>query len=93
MIAQIEIFGREKCGICQRFAKRVEEMGFSYNKYNIDNYIVLHDNWRNDGSVEIMAAMHALNNSYPPVIKVNKKFRTFSEAINLLKGIKNGKNK
>ena len=87
----IYIWGREKCGICERFIKRVLDMGFQYTKYNIDNYIVLHDNWRNDDSVAILASMHFHGNSYPPVIRIDNNFMTFAGALNLLKGVKDGK--
>lgn len=88
---EIDIWGREGCGICKRFIERVEKMGFAYYKHDIDKYIVLHDNWRDDHSVEILASMHLHGNSYPPVVAINKEFMTFAGAINLLKDAKNGK--
>jgi hypothetical protein len=92
-MVDIVIWGRDKCGICDRFIKRVVDMGFQCVKHNIDNYITLHDGWRNDQSVEILVAMHCYGNGYPPVVKINEKFMTFSGAINFLKGVKDDKTK
>jgi hypothetical protein len=88
---KIDIWGRENCGICKRFIDRVEKLGYSYIKHNIDKYIVLHDNWRLDRSVEILAAMHCFGNGYPPVVAIDDKFLTFAGALNLLKDVKDGK--
>lgn len=88
---KIDIWGRDNCDVCKRFIKRVMDMGFSYILHNIDHYIVLHDGWRNDQSVEVLAAMHCLGNSYPPVVAIDSKFMTFAGALNFLKGVKDGK--
>ena len=87
----INIWGREGCGICKRFMKRLDDMGFLYNKHDIDKKIVHHDGWKSDGSVSVLAAMHCYNNSYPPVIEINGIFMSFAGAINFLKGVKDGK--
>lgn len=89
----IDIYGRETCDVCKRFKKRVSDMGFEYNSHNIDEKINHHDGWKNDGSVEILAAMHSINDGYPPVTKIDGKFMSFSASINFLKGVKNEQDK
>jgi hypothetical protein len=89
----IDIYGRDTCDVCNRFKKRVSDMGFKYNSHNIDEKINHHEGWKTDGSIEVLAAMHCINDSHLPVAKIDGKFMNFSSSINFLKGVKDEQNK
>jgi glutaredoxin len=89
-IPVIIIYGRENCDVCNRFKKRIDELGFKYEFKNFDDVTKFNNNWKTNGSVDILAAYYSINDGHLPVIVIDGQYHTFASAINHLKDIKNG---
>ena len=59
-------------------------MGLSFETHDIAAMMEMHDGWREDGSVELMAA-HALLEQKLPVIKIDDKYYDYPGAMRRLR--------
>lgn len=79
----ITIYGRDKCEECAKVKKRIAGADMEYKEENIDNYITPHPGWRDDNSIDIMAALLDANNDLP-VIRIENEFYTCREGMIVL---------
>ena len=79
----IKVYGKEGCGRCTAAKDKLKMMGFKYEEHDLRYHTALHDNWRNDGSIELLAA-HAEDDSLP-LIRIGEKFHDYAGAMKALK--------
>ncbi len=82
-----EIYGKENCGICEAAKEKFDLLGVPYEFFNVDEFSMLHDGWRTDGSVARVAAL-ALNNQTIPTIVIDGMPYTYGDAMRRLKNRK-----
>jgi len=51
----VKIFGKEGCNRCETAKQHLGDMGIKYEYHTLQHHTQLHDGWREDGSVELMA--------------------------------------
>lgn len=79
----IEVYSKPGCGICEAAKDKLRKMGFDYEERDIEYHTTPHDGWREDGSVEAMAA-HSLYDSIP-LIRVGETVHDYAGAMRELK--------
>lgn len=84
---KIELFGKKDCGLCAGAEKKLQLMGFEYDKLDIDSVMALHDGWRNDGSINVMS-LHCLINRKIPMILIDGVPYEYTKAMRFLKNVK-----
>ena len=80
----IEVYSRAGCGVCEAAKAKLDLMGFEYRNHELSPLIDLHDGWRDDGSVEVLAAYASIDNRLP-VIRIDEGFHDYSGAMRRLK--------
>ena len=79
----IQVYSKPGCGKCEAAKSKIKMMGFDYQEHNLSYHIEHHDGWREDGSVEAMAAHTHLDTL--PLIKVDDMFHDYPSAMRQLK--------
>lgn len=79
----IQVYSKPGCGKCEAAKDKLRRMGFEYNEHNLSYHIQHHEEWREDGSVEVMAA-HTLLDTLP-IFKVDNEFYDYPGAMRELK--------
>ena len=82
----IQVYSKPGCGICEAAKKKIKMMGFDYQEHNLSYHIEHHEGWREDGSVEAMAA-HTYHATLP-LIKLDDQFHDYPGAMRQLKKIR-----
>ncbi len=80
----IEVYSREGCKMCGKAKEKLDLMGLEYRNHELSPLIELHDGWREDGSVEVLAAYASIDNRLP-VIRIDEAFHDYSGAMRRLK--------
>ena len=80
----IEVYSKEGCAICKAAKQKLERMGLPFESRDITATIEPHDGWREDGSVEVLAA-YAMIDSHLPVIRIDGEFTDYPGAMRRLK--------
>lgn len=83
-----EIYGKKNCGICEAAKEKFDLLGIPYEFFNVDEFTVLHDGWRDDGSIGRMGAL-AFNDQTIPTVVIDGMPYTYGEAMRVLKNWKN----
>ena len=84
MSIDIDVFGKPGCDVCDRFKKRLDDMGCTYKSLNIDEYTQYSDDWRERKSYEILAALD-MNDGIYPIARINGIFYSYAKAIKKIK--------
>lgn len=79
----IQVYSKPGCGKCEAAKDKLKRMGFEYHEHNLSYHIEHHEGWREDGSVEAMAA-HTLLDTLP-IFKVDGEFMDYPGAMRELK--------
>ncbi len=79
----IQVYSKPGCGKCEAAKDKLKRMGFEYNEHNLYYHIQHHEGWREDGSVEAMAA-HTLLDTLP-IFNVDGAFMDYPGAMRELK--------
>ncbi len=85
----IEVYSKEGCKMCGKAKEKLDLMGLEYRNHELNPFIDLHDGWREDGSVEILAAYASIDNRLP-VIRIDEDFHDYSGAMKRLKALGKG---
>ena len=83
----VELYSMEGCGFCSKAKQKLDILGFPYTDVDINERIKFRPGWREDGSVELLAAF-AMADNHPPVIRVGGEYHGYSKAMQVLKRIK-----
>ena len=84
---KVEVFGKENCPNCEDLHEFLEQNLIPHKAHSMDYHGVWHDGWREDGSVEALAAyqlIYAL-----PIVKINDEFYSAEEAKKILYDVVN----
>lgn len=79
----VHIYSKQGCGKCEAAKEKLARMGLSYEEHDLQYHVEHHDGWRNDDSVEVMAA-HTLMDTLP-LIRVGEQFHDYPSAMRTLK--------
>ncbi|MEN6550182.1 MAG: glutaredoxin domain-containing protein [Armatimonadia bacterium] len=82
---EITLFGKKNCGLCTAAKDKLRLMGLPFEFVDIGPLVEHHDGWRNDGSVEALAAS-TMFEGHLPIFKIAGRFYSYPEAMRLLKG-------
>lgn len=61
----VQIYGKPGCQICEVAKEKMRLLQVEFEFRNIEKALELHDGWRTDGSVAVMAAYHSHNLALP----------------------------
>lgn len=80
---KINIYSKPGCGKCEAAKDKLRKMGFDYREHNLAYHIAHHDGWRNDGSIDVLAAHADLDDM--PLIGIDNMIYSYSGAMKILK--------
>ncbi|GHS93120.1 hypothetical protein FACS1894139_01770 [Planctomycetales bacterium] len=79
----VHVYGKKGCGKCEAAKDKLRRLGFDYVEHTLAYHVAHHDNWRNDNSVEVMAAHTQLDTM--PLIKVGDQITDYPNAMKILR--------
>jgi len=79
----IIVYGKKGCGKCEAAKKKLNILGLVFESRDVEKYTTLHEAWRVDGSVDVMAAYSDIDDL--PLIQIDDLFYTYSGAMRVLK--------
>lgn len=79
----IDVYGKAGCGKCEAAKDKLRRLGYDYKEHNLAYHIEHHENWRDDGSVDVMAA-HTLLDTMP-LLRVEQEVVDYPNAMRILK--------
>ncbi len=82
----IDIYAKKECGICASAKEKLRLMGLPHKTFDLDKVMEHHEGWREDGSVEVLAA-YAMLDSHVPVICIDGEYHDYPGAMRFLKGL------
>lgn len=80
----IAVYAKKGCGICDAAKDKLGKMGFSYSAFDLQTTIEPHEGWREDGSVDVLAAYALIGNKLP-VIRIDSEYHDYPGAMKRLK--------
>lgn len=84
---RVNVYGRldGKCGLCESAKEKLTLMGIRFTALELSDYTTLHDGWRDDESVEVLACYNDIE-TYP-VITLDGKAMSYPAAMKVLKAL------
>jgi len=82
----IDIYAKEGCGLCGAAKSKFSMCGLEYNSHDMDKVIQPHEGWREDGSVEVLAAF-AMHDGALPLIRIDGEYMNYPGAMRRLKNL------
>lgn len=79
----ISVYSKDGCGKCVAAKDKLNKMGYDYKEYNLEDFTVYHEGWRNDVSVPLMAAYSDMDTL--PIISINDDYMNYPSAMKRLK--------
>ena len=86
---KIHVYGKPGCGKCESAKAKLLRMKLEYTEHNLGYHIEHHEGWREDGSVEAMAA-HTLLDTLP-IFKINGEHYDYSGGMKKIKQLRREK--
>jgi glutaredoxin len=83
----IDVYSKEGCKKCDSAKEKLVLMGFDYRSHELELLLQAHDGWREDGSVEMLAAYASIDNQIP-VIRIDEDFHDYPGAMSRLKALR-----
>ena len=82
---RVNVYGKldGSCKLCEAAKDKLKMLNVKFTSFELSHYAALHDGWRSDESVEVLACYSDIN-TYP-VITINGKAMSYPEAIKRLK--------
>ena len=84
---KVFVIGKKKCGVCDAAKQKLELMQIPYAFIDAEDVGELHDGWREDHAVLVLAAL-SYNSNVIPTIVVDDQVFGYAEAMAYLKGLK-----
>lgn len=78
------IFSKENCGVCQSAKDKLQRLGIEYEELDIEYFTDVHEGWRDDGTVDVLAC-HAWLGMKIPMIMIDGSPYDYPGAIARLK--------
>ncbi|MFH0910509.1 MAG: glutaredoxin [Planctomycetota bacterium] len=82
----VHVYGQAGCDFCRRAKDKIQLLGFDYEEHDLQQVIQFHEGWREDGSIEVLAAHSEINTL--PLIRVGEKFMDYTAAMKELKQLR-----
>ena len=79
----IAIYSKKDCGKCKSAKEKLERMNLHYEEHDMEYHTTYHENWRDDDSVDVLAAHSDMN--ILPLLCVDGVFYDYPEAIKVIK--------
>jgi len=83
----IDVYSKEGCRKCESAKEKLVLMGFDYRSHQLELLLEAHEGWREDGSVEMLAAYASKDNQIP-VIRIDEDFHDYPGAMSRLKALR-----
>jgi glutaredoxin len=83
----IQVYSKPGCGICEAAKDKLDRMGFPYETRDLTQTIEPHEGWREDGSIELLAA-YALIGNRVPILKIGAEYHDYPSAMRKLKTLR-----
>ena len=80
----IEVYSRKGCGICDAAKEKLGLLGFPYRSFDMERFTEFHEGWRDDGSVDLIAA-YAMFDSHLPLIRIDGAYFDYPGAMGRLR--------
>jgi len=82
---QVNVYGKldGTCDKCEAAKAKLNRLGIAFESFELSDAIVLHDGWREDETVQVMATYSDIQ-TYP-VIAIDGKALSYPEAMKFLK--------
>ena len=79
----IEVYSKPGCGKCDAAKSKLKMMGLLFTEHDLQYHVELHEGWRTDGSIDVMAAHTMLDTL--PIFRVNGEFHDYPTAMRKIK--------
>lgn len=83
----VEVYSKKGCRICDAAKDKLERLGVLFRTFDLQEIIAHHSGWREDGSIEVLAAYAMIDNRMP-VIRIGGEFHDYPGAMRRLKAVK-----
>lgn len=84
---EIVVYGKKDCGKCEAAKDKLNRMGLPYMSRELEKYTTLHDGWRSDGSVRILAESVYLGETLP-ILSIDGQFFDYPTSMKFLKRLR-----
>ncbi len=81
----VHVYGKPGCEFCVRAKDKLRRLGVPYEDHDIREFTAYHEGWREDGSVDVLAAYSEMNRL--PLIRVGEKIMDYTAAMKALKQV------
>ena len=81
----VVVYGKPGCGLCEAAKRKLETLAIPYEYRDIAPMLALHDGWRQNGSVDVLAAYTQAGTL--PIIGINGEYVTYPEAMRRLRRV------
>jgi glutaredoxin len=82
----VHVYGKEGCGKCVAAKDKLARMGFEYREHDVSYHTKHHDGWRDDGSIDVLAAYSEMNTL--PLLRVGEQILDYTAAMKVLKTLR-----
>ena len=82
----IEVYSKKGCKLCKAAKDKLAMMGADFKTFELASAVTLHEGWREDDTVEIMAGYAMIGNRLP-LIRIEGEFHSYPSAMRRLKGV------
>jgi len=79
----VTVYGRENCKFCSLAKDKLQMMEIPFKSEPIDQYMNLHEGWRTDRSIEVLAAYRLKETM--PIIQIDGLFLSYPETMRHIK--------
>ncbi len=86
---EVAVYGHENCDKCNVAKATLTRMEIPFTVYYIDDIAVLHEGWRDDYSIQVLASYHRGRETLP-VIRIDAECMSYPMAVKQLKKMKRG---
>lgn len=87
----ITVFSKKNCGKCESAKDKLNRLNIPYQEKSYEHHTTLHDGWRDDGSIMVMAARRYYGDTNIPVIEQDGKFFDYPGFMKKIKELGEGK--
>lgn len=81
---RVQVYGKEGCRLCDAAKEKLLLMGVSFTTHELGQYIEHHEGWREDESVDLLAAYSMMDGTMP-LIRIGGEYHDYPSAIRRLK--------
>lgn len=69
----VKLYGLPKCGKCEKAKEKLKMFNVEYEECDYKHFVTLHDGWRYDGSINVIAGKSFYGEHAVPLIEVDNK--------------------